>query len=159
MKRIVEIVPFDEHDLVTFYSVRFGDDQTEFEKFQEEFDNETYLDQIDIVYGAYDNIGKNGAHERSFRYAGKVSDNLCTFPGHLIDCDLRVFVLRLSENIVILGNGYKKSGVSNSYNDIPVAVSHADLLRKIDKVLRARIQSGDTIIYNGQLMGNLTFKI
>jgi len=157
VKRKIEIVPYDEHEKVTFYSIRFDNESTEFDKFLDDFDTESHADQMDVFNREYDILGEQGAQERLLRYAGTKEDSLFSFPSHWVDCDLRVFLLKVSDDIVIFGNGFLKT--TRTYNEDTVAMGHVSLLLSIDKILRKRLETLKVNNYQMQLVGDLTFYI
>ena len=157
MKRVVEIEYYDQIGLLKVYTIRFKSEETEFDKFLEEFDTQENQEELDVLLGDFQKLGKKGAHERNLRYEGKAKDHLFALPSHLVDCKLRLFLLRISEDVVILGNGYKKH--TKSYNQDPVALKHATTLLSIDKILTKRLNKLTISLYHQQIFGNTTFEI
>jgi len=157
VKRQISIDLFDEHEKVNFYTVCFHDEKSEFDKFLDEYDNSKYIDQINLIVSDIDTIGKKGAFSRDFRQEGKPNDNLCALPSNWVTCKLRVFCLRIAEDIVILGNGYEKT--KRTYNEIPFALYYANTLLSVDRLLKRRIANSDVTHYQGLLYGNVTFTI
>jgi hypothetical protein len=74
-----------------------------------EADDSVYINDIVTIYSRIEKIGENGALERYFRYAGKVRDNVSELPSNEDTAALRLYCIRLSENIVIIGNGGPKN--------------------------------------------------
>jgi hypothetical protein len=99
---------------------------------------------------------EKGAFERHFRVReGKFNDNVCAIPIELENCEIRLYVLRLSDNIVILGNGGLKT--TDTYNKNPQLSSCVELLQKVDGYLKSRIGKKQVNIINKKLIGNLHF--
>lgn len=116
MKKRLEIELFEEHPNVNIYTIRFKNESTEIEKFLDKFPVGSKFDRdISIIIKVLDNIGKRGALERYLRPEGKFKDNVFALP--IEDTDLRLYVIRISDNILILGNGGIKK--TRKYNEDP----------------------------------------
>jgi hypothetical protein len=151
----IKVELFEEHNKTNYYSIIIDDAHSEFEKFLNKFpSNSCCNNDIETISYWIDHIGQNGALERYFRPEGKIGDNLCAIP--LDICNLRVFVLRISDNIVILGNGDKKT--TKTYNEDSTLNSYAKILQTLDKLLRKRIDKGSVIIKGKELAGDLIFE-
>lgn len=99
----IELV--EEHDAVNFYSIHLEDEElAELERFFEKFPLESPFDEdIDTIIAWLDKIGESGALERYFRHEGRFGDGVSAIP---IDAgQLRLYCIRLSEKILIFGNG------------------------------------------------------
>ena len=150
----IEIELFEEHDKVNFYTLRFEDEETEVDKFLNQFPEGCKYDKdIDIIIRWVDEIGKRGALERYFRPEGKRKDDVWAIP--IETTSLRLYVIRLTEQIVILGNGGVKA--TKSYNEDPILTEYVELLQEVDGYMKAKIKKGQLNIYQKQLFGNLTF--
>lgn len=113
MKKRLEIELFEEHTNVNIYTIRFKNEITEIEKFLEKFPQGCEFDlDVSIIIKWLDNIGKRGALERYFRIEGKYKDKVFALP--MENSNLRLFVIRISDEILILGNGGKKK--TKAYN-------------------------------------------
>jgi hypothetical protein len=104
-----------------------------------------------------ENIGERGAHERHFRLEGKRTDNVMAMPTPIETSKLRLYVIRLSEEIVILGNGGVKK--TRTYNEDPELNGFVELLQTIDGFLKSRLQKQKINIYNKELLGDLVFHL
>jgi len=156
VKSKIEIELFEEHETVCFYTIRFQDEETEVDKFLDQFpEGCEYDNDIDILIKWIDEIGRRGALERYFRPEGKRSDNVCAIP--IDTSSLRLYVIRLTEHIVILGNGGIKS--TATYNEDPNLKACVALLQEIDGSIGVRIKKGQLLIYQKNLFGNLTFDL
>ena len=155
MKRIIEIEFYENYEKVIFYTIRFENDSSEMEKFLDQFDTEELRDEMDILLADLAKIGENGAEIRRFRYEGKMSDNLYAIP--LVSCKLRLFCLRISNDLVILGNGFRKK--DGPYELDLQANYHASILQKIDKSLKSKINNGTVYIYQREFYGSTKFTI
>ncbi|APZ47026.1 hypothetical protein BW723_12355 [Polaribacter reichenbachii] len=154
---IVEI--FEEHTEVNFYSIRYAD--KEFSEaecfFNEVLDNDGLEEDIEILSKLIDRIGENGAEPRHFRNAGTRRDKVAALPEYLSSTSLRLYAIRLNEKIVILGNGGIKN--TKTYNEDPFLNQCVETLKKIDRFIDSRIQTGKTIVFRKELMGDLKFYI
>lgn len=158
MKRKIIIEPFEEHEKVIFYTIRFDGEPSEFDKFYDQFDNDKHAEDIDLILLDIENIGIKGAFERDFRYEGKKRDSLCALPSYrATHCKLRIFCLLINEETVIIGNGYEKT--ARTYNKNPIAIRYADTLVSIEKLIQSRIRDDKIQLYQGKIFGNLTFTL
>lgn len=158
MKSKINIELFEEHEKVNFYTLRFVDDISEVDKFLDKFpEGSEYDEDIDILIKWIENIGQRGAHERHFRPEGKRTDNVMAMPTPIETSKLRLYVIRLSEEIVILGNGGVKK--TRTYNEDPELNECVELLQTIDGFLKFRLQKGKINIYNKELLGDLIFHL
>ena len=99
----IELV--EEHDAVNFYSIHLEDEElAELDRFFEKFPLGSPFDEdIDTIIAWLDKIGESGALERYFRHEGRFGDGVSAIP---IDAgQLRLYCIRLSEKILIFGNG------------------------------------------------------
>ncbi|MFB6343864.1 hypothetical protein ACE1ET_19235 [Saccharicrinis sp. FJH62] len=154
MKLKLKIELFEQHDEVNFYTLRFEKDETEVDKFLNKFpEGCEYDEDIDILIKWIDQIGGKGALERYFRPEGKYTDYVYAIP--IETCNLRLYVIRLSENVVILGNGGIKT--TKTYNEDNELNTHVELLQEISGYIRNRLINKKIVIHNKTLSGNLSF--
>ena len=93
---------------VTFYTLRYEDSEfSETDKFIERFMNdENYNVDLDEIFYQINDIGENsGAEQKYFRHEGKAE----ALPSKWSENRLRLYCIRLTDNIVILANGGIKS--------------------------------------------------
>ena len=158
MKSEINIELFEEHEKVNFYTLRFLGDDTEVDKFLDKFpEGSEYDEDIDIIIKWIDRIGERGAHERNFRPEGKRRDSVMAMPTPIETSNLRLYVIRLTENIVILGNGGLKK--TRTYNEDPILNQFVELLQELDQYIKSRLKKGTLNIYNKELIGKLTFHL
>lgn len=115
------------------YSIQFtADDVTEFEKFVEQFKSEmTYNKDFNLILTAINHIVDNGALERYFRTEGRYADRVGALP---IDKSvLRLYCIRLSDSVLILGGGGIKS--TATYEEDETLMGHVVTLQKLDKII------------------------
>ena len=159
MKKKTAIDLIAESEKTALYSISFEmDGTTEFEKFVAEFEmNSTYNSDYQRIIAALQVILDKGALERFFRPEGKMDDNVQAIP--IYGGKLRLYCLRISEQIVILGNGGAKT--TNSYQNDPKLFGYVIDLQRFDKILKENIEKGYISIEEKVLNGieDLTFEI
>lgn len=106
---------------------------------------------------ALNNVTERGALERDFRLEGKMNDRLCALPT-LSGC-LRLFCLRISDGILIVGDGGIKR--TKKYQDTPVLKESAEILQTIDKRLMKLEKKGEIFVTEREIEGieDIVFKI
>ena len=156
MKSRIHIELFEEHDKVNFYTLRFKNEATEVDKFLDKFpEGCDYDEDIDIIIKWIDKIGERGASERHFRPESKYRDKIWAIP--IETSNLRLYVIRISENIVILGNGDVKS--SQTYNENSTLNNIVELLKEVDGFINDRLRKGKITLLGKQLFGQITFQL
>ncbi len=145
----LEIV--QQSELVSLYSIKFnGENVTEFEKFLQTFkDNaELNVDFQRIVY-AVSKILTNGALERYFRPEGKFNDGVCAIP--IESGQLRLYCLRMSDQILIVGNGGIKT--TRTYNEDPILSGYVLDLQKFERLIESGVRNGSLSIEEKEIVG------
>jgi hypothetical protein len=141
------------------YSISFEmDGTTEFEKFVAEFEmNATYNSDYQRIIAALQVILDKGALERFFRPEGKMDDNVQAIP--IYGGKLRLYCLRISDQIVILGNGGVKT--TDTYQNDPKLFGYVIDLQRFDKILKENLEKGYVSIEEKVLTGveEITFEI
>lgn len=129
-----------ESDKTALYSISFEvDGTTEFEKFVSEFErNATYNRDYQRIIAALQAILNFGALERFFRPEGKIRDSVAATP--IEGGKLRLYCLRISEQIVILGNGGVKA--TRTYEEDPRMYGYVLDLQKFEKILNENVSKG-----------------
>ena len=129
-----------ESDKTALYSISFEvDGTTEFEKFVSEFErNATYNRDYQRIIAALQAILNFGALERFFRPEGKIRDSVAAIP--IEGGKLRLYCLRISEQIVILGNGGVKA--TRTYEEDPRMYGYVLDLQKFEKILNENVSKG-----------------
>ena len=159
MKKKTTLELVEQSEKVSFYSISFAADRTtEFELFIREFEDEAILNKdYQRILTALRIILDKGALERFFRPEGKMDDNVQAIP--IYGGKLRLYCLRISEQIVILGNGGAKT--TNSYQNDPKLFGYVIDLQRFDKILKENIEKGYISIEEKVLNGieDLTFEI
>lgn len=159
MKKKTTLGIISESQRAILYSISFEKDgTTEFEKFVLEFEsNAQYNSDYQRIIAALQAILDNGALERFFRPEGKINDNV-----HAIPIDggkLRLYCLRIPEQIIILGNGGVKS--TRSYQESPKLYGYVLDLQRFEKILKENMEKGYISVDEKELCGsdNIIFEI
>ena len=156
-KTTVELL--NESEKASLYSISFEmDGTTEFEKFVAEFEmNATYNRDYQRIIAALQAILRLGALERFFRPEGNMNDRVQALP--IESGKLRLYCLRLSDQIVIIGNGGVK--YSRTYEEDPKLFGYVLDLQKFERILNESIANGYVSIEEKVLSGieDVTFEI
>lgn len=153
MRKEIHIELFEEGEKANIYSYSINDGDLEFEKFIISFiDSDQHSKNYDIINDTIEKILSNGAQERYFRPEGKFSDYLFAIPQKGLGCELRVFCLRISEELIIIGNGGVKPRSVKKYQDIPYLNSLAEEMQIIGNKLRQSLGDSSTIIYQKEFI-------
>lgn len=141
----------EQNEKVSLYSICFnGNEDSEFESFLKSFkDNATLNRDFQIILLALSKIIENGALERFFRIEGRMKDNLCALS---IDSrKLRLYCLRISDKILIVGNGGVK--ITRTYQEDETLSGYVMELQKFDALLADAIKKGIVSIENNIITG------
>ena len=149
----VELI--EEHDAVNFYSIHLNNEEmSELERFFEKFPiGCKYDEDIDIIIAWLDRIGCRGALERYFRYEGKYGDGVSAIP--IETNNLRLYCIRLSDKILIFGNGGVKD--CSSWEDSETLTEYVETLIDTSRFIASRLSNGQLYIVDKELIGNLNF--
>jgi hypothetical protein len=155
----VTLKTIEQNDNVGLFSICFEDNsESEFEKFLLEFkDNATYNKDFDTIILALAKIIEKGALERFFRNEGRMNDNVKALS---IDSrKLRLYCLRISDQILILGNGGVKS--TRTYQEDEKLSGYVMALQDFDRVLMEAQRSGRITIEKNMItdIESVTFKL
>ena len=140
MKKKTTVDLVEQSERVSFYSISFQMDRTtEFERFLSKFEEEAeFNEDYQRILAALEIILDRGALERYFRPEGTMDDNLCALP--LESGDIRLYCLRISDEILILGNGDRKK--TRTYQEDSRLYGYALDLQKFDRLLRKDLEDG-----------------
>ena len=149
----------EQNDNVGMFSICFdGSEVSEFEKFLNELkDNATYNKDFNVILLALSKIIDKGALERFFRNEGRMNDNVKALA---IDSrKLRLYCLRISDQILILGNGGVKN--TRTYQEDSKLSGYVMDLQTFDKVLLKAQKSGKVTIEKNMItdIQSATFEI
>ena len=144
MKRKTTVELVEQSTKVSFYSISFQMDRTtEFERFLAKFEEEAeFNEDYQKILAALEIILDRGALERYFRPEGALHDNLCALP--LESGSIRLYCLRISDEILILGNGDRKT--TRTYQEDTRLLGYALDLQKFDRLLKDDLEEGFVII-------------
>jgi hypothetical protein len=154
---VVELVLLNDSENCTLYSIQFASEsETEYERFYDKFikDATLNLDMLRIVQ-IIDRIAEHGALERYFRYEETKKDSVVALP--VLRSKLRLYCLRLSENILILGNGGIKK--SQTYEEDDTLRGYVITLQKFEKLLNESQKDGSVVITQKRIETNKTFEL
>ena len=127
-------------DKVGLYSICFeGAAENEYEKFLKKFkDNASLNKDFRSIIIALDRIVANGAFERHFRPEGKMNDHLVALS---IDSRrLRLYCLRMSDQVLIVGNGGIKN--TKTYQECEELSGYVMDLQKFETLLQQAMADG-----------------
>lgn len=140
----VELILLNEGNQCTLYSIQFSsENQSEYERFYTRFINDAQLnrDLLRIVQ-IIDKIADVGALERLFRPEGKMRDSVVALP--ITSSKLRLYCLRISSGILILGNGGVKN--SRTYQEDDSLRGYVLNLQKFEEFLNEGVKNGSIVI-------------
>lgn len=131
----------EQNDNISLYSICFEtSEESEFEKFMLEFKNNSkYKKDYDVILLALEKIIDKGALERFFRLEGGRVKALA------IDSQcLRLYCLRISNQILIIGNGGVKK--TRTYQETEKLNGYVMDLRAFDNALKEAQKTGKVTI-------------
>ena len=153
----MELLLVNEGENCTLYTIQFmSEDMSEFERFYAKFKNDVeYDNDLMRIVALIDKIADKGALERLFRPEGKYSDGVCALP--VIQSKLRLYCLRLSDKILILGNGVAKT--TRTYNEDDVLKGYVITLQNFEKLLKDGEKDGSVVITENTIETDKIFNI
>lgn len=151
MAKTAKIQTIGQSDKVGLYSILFeGNKETEFRNFLNKFrDNATLNKDYKAIISAIDRIIANGALERYFRTEGKMNDRLAALA--IESRRLRLYCLRISDSILIMGNGGEKN--TRTYEESKELYGYVMDLQKFDELLRQAQEDGTVSIEQTVITG------
>ncbi len=153
----VELILLEEGNQCTLYSIQFTtEDNSEYERFYNKFIEDAKLnrDLLRIVQ-ILEKIADQGALERRFRPEGKMQDSVVALP--VLSSKLRLYCLRLSNGILILGNGGVKN--SRTYEEDDSLRGYVLNLQKFEQLLKEGQKNGSVIITERIIETDNTFEL
>lgn len=141
----------------TMYTIQFlSDDDSEFEKFYANFRNELeYNEDFERLLNILGRIADFGALERFFRPEGKMNDRVCALP--VLKSKLRLYCLRLSDKILILGNGGVKK--TRTYDEDDALKGYVITLQNFDRLMRSGVKDGTISVTENIIETDKTFDL
>lgn len=152
-----ELILFDQSDNCTVYSIRFLiEEDSEVEKFYAKFkESSEYNADFERIITVLMSMLDNGALERYFRYEGKMNDRVVALP--VLRSKLRLYCLRLSDKIIVVGNGDVKN--SRTYEESDNLRGYVLSLQKLDMLLREGVKDGSIAITENKIETDKTFEL
>lgn len=153
----VELILLNDTEKCTIYSIQFiAESESEYDRFYNKFINDAKLnaDLLRIVQ-IVDRIAEKGALERYFRYEGKKADSVMALP--VLKSKLRLYCLRLSDKILILGNGGMKK--SRTYEEDDSLRGYVLTLQKFEELLKEGQRDGSVIITEKEIKTDKKFEL
>lgn len=162
--RQVEFVPFRFTDIVEIYSIRIDNKETtEFQEFMINFKNTDSVhlaDDLSNILKSISHMFNEGIKEFYFRPEGKMKDRICALPIYTTprkknkNGTLRLYCIRISDKLLILGGGGEKT--TQTYEEDEILSNKVQLLQSIDKELRKFEENGIDL---HKELNNLTISI
>ncbi len=153
----VELVLADNSEKCTMYTIHFlSEDDTELEKFISRFKNDShYNSDFQSILAFMERILANGALERYFRREGKMSDSVVALP--VLKSSLRLYCLRLSDHILVVGNGGIKK--SRTYEESDELQGYVMTLQKFEQLLKKEAENGKVEITETEIKTDIKFDL
>ncbi len=144
------IKSIEQTEQAGLFSICIDGELSEFEKFLEKFKSDAvYQQDFNIIIAAVQKMMNNGFLERYFRPEGKISDRVGALPIH--KSRLRLYCLRLSDSVLIVGNGGIKD--TRTYEENDELSGYVISLQKLDALLKAEEQAGTISIEVAEIKG------
>lgn len=140
-----KIISVEQTEKAGLFTICFENcSESEFEKFVLKFKDDAYLQRdLQAILAALQRMLRtSGFLERYFRPEGKMKDNVCALP--VTSGKLRLYCLRLSDSVMIVGNGGQKN--TKTYQESEELQGYVINLQKLDKLIRAAVRNGDITI-------------
>lgn len=152
-----ELILVNEAKNCTLYTIQFlSNDESEFEQFYNKFkDDVEFNPDLMRIVGFLGRIADFGALERYFRPEGKMSDRVVALPA--VTSKLRLYCLRLSDKILILGNGGEKK--TKSYEEDDELSGYVITLQNFDKLIKEGTKNGTIIVTENKIETDSTFDL
>lgn len=145
------ILSLEQTENAGLFTIIFEDDnQSEFLKFVNKFkDDAVRKNELRIILNQIDTMLIKGFEERRFRPEGKMSDGVAALP--VYKSGLRLYCLRLSDCVLIVGNGGVKG--TKTYQEDEDLNGYVINLQKLDALLKSDIRNGIVRIEKTNIIG------
>jgi len=152
-----ELILVNEAKNCTLYTIQFlTENESEFEQFYNKFKDEVELNpDLMRIVGFLGRIADFGALERFFRPEGKMSDHVVALP--VVPSKLRLYCLRLSDKILILGNGGVKK--TKTYEEDDELSGYVITLQNFDKLIKEGTANGAIVVTENKIETSETFDL
>ena len=153
----VELLMVNSGAGCTMYTIQFlSDEMSEFEKFISKFKENSELNpDFQAIMQFVEQILSNGALERYFRREGKISDSVVALP--VLKSKLRLYCLRLTDKILVLGNGGVKN--SRTYQEDKTLQGYVIDLQKFESLLKQEVRRGNVKVTEKEIQTNKTLRL
>lgn len=153
----LELLLLDQTENCTVYTIQFlNDDMHEFEKFVSKFREDAVLNKdFRAIAKFIDQILDFGALERYFRTEGKIRDSVVALP--ILRSKLRLYALRLSDKLLILGNGDQKD--TRTCEESETLRGYVVTLQKLEELLKEGVKDGTVVIFENEIQTDKTFEL
>ena len=145
------LLSLEQTDAAGLFTIIFeNENQSEFVKFVNKFkDDAIRKNELRIILNQIDVMLQKGIEERRFRPEGKMSDGVAALP--VYQSGLRLYCLRLSDSVLVVGNGGVKS--TRTYQEDEDLNGYVISLQKLDSLLKADIENGIVRVEKTMLIG------
>ncbi len=152
-----ELIQLNKDRKCTLYTIQFiTEDKGEYLRFYNRFkDDASYNEDLARIAKFVETIADLGALERFFRPEGKMNDRVCALP--VVKSHLRLYCLRLSDTILILGNGGIKK--TRTYDEDDELSGFVVTLQKFDRLIKQGVKDGTITISENEIDTDKTFDI
>ena len=152
-----ELLLVNNADGCTIYTIQFlSESDSEFERFYARFkDDAEYNPDLMKIVALINKIADMGALERYFRPEGKLKDGVCALP--VLQMKVRLYCLRLSDKILVLGKGGVKK--TRTYNEDDMLKGYVLTLQNFEKLIREGEKDGTISITANTIETDKTFDI
>lgn len=153
----MELYLIQDGENCTIYTLQFlRDVESEFEKFVARFrEYAENSEDFSRIAAFIKRIAKTGALELYFRPEGRMTDSVVALP--VTSSKLRLYCLRLSNRILVLGNGGVKT--SQRYEDYTLLNGYVMTLQKFEKLLRQEAANGNVNITESTIETDNVFEL
>lgn len=145
------LLSLEQTDAAGLFTIIFeNENQSEFVRFVNKFkDDAIRKNELRIILNQIDVMLQKGIEERSFRPEGKMSDGVAALP--VYQSGLRLYCLRLSDSVLIVGNGGVKS--TRTYQENEDLNGYVISLQKLDSLLKTDIENGIVRVEKTMIIG------
>ncbi len=152
----VELVLVNDTDKCTIYTIQFSEESESEYRFYSKFIKDAQMNQDLLrIVQLLDKIAEEGALERFFRPEGKMRDSVVALP--VLRSKLRLYCLRLSDRILILGNGGVKN--SRTYQEDDSLRGYVLTLQKFEELLKEGQRDGTVTVTSKTIETDKPFKL
>lgn len=153
----VELYLINEGENCTIYTLQFlRDTESKFEKFITKFRNDAEFSEDFLKIATFiKRIAITGAQERYFRNEGKMNDSVVALP--VTSSRLRLYCLRLTDKILILGNGGVKR--TQRYEEDSILNGYVMTLQKFEQLLNEEVANGNATITESTIETDIIFEL